>query len=105
MADITDSRVIRYVNEVVRPMAERMRALKAQCDSALVVWYDEIAPLVTKDSTFAVVDGREKEGVSRLVGDDVINLVTQLAAFQGQMNTSGVVSVISKPCVRPLEAS
>lgn len=35
---ITDPVAIRYTNEVVRPMCEKIRALKAESDSALVTY-------------------------------------------------------------------
>ena len=35
MPDITNAEAIRWTNEVVRPLAEQMRGLKARIDSAL----------------------------------------------------------------------
>ena len=102
MADIVDTEVIRYCNEIIRPHAEKMRALKATCDSALVTWYGQISSDCPNDSS-PIADGREAEGVSRLTGADVVNLVTQMAAFKTACEVSGVADVISKPCVRSLE--
>ena len=38
MPDMTDPTVIRFVNEVVRPMAEQLRALRVRLDAAFVAW-------------------------------------------------------------------
>jgi hypothetical protein len=67
-----------------------------------VSWFGGINSLIPNSAEEAVADGRESEGVSRLTGADVNNLVTQLAAFQAQLSAEGVPTVISKPCVRAL---
>jgi hypothetical protein len=102
VSDITDPQAIRWVNEVIRPRAEQFRALRARIDADMTTWYSQISTLVPNDSS-PVADGRENEGVSRLLGSDVVNLVTQMAAFQTACNVSGVADVISKPCVRNIE--
>jgi hypothetical protein len=101
---ITDPRAIRFVNEEVRPLTEAMRALKARADAALVKWYGEISALTPNDID-AVDDGREAEGISRLTGADVNKLVVQLAAYQTQLDETGVIDVISKSCVRGLDVN
>lgn len=98
---ITDPQAIRFVNEVIRPMAERLRALKSDVDSASTTWFGGVNALVPNQVGEAVDDNRELEGVSRLTGADVTNLVTQLLSFQAQLNGGGVAAVVSKPCVRP----
>jgi hypothetical protein len=104
MADIVDPRAISYTNQVIRPLAEQMRSLKARVDSGLVTWFADIDALVPNDAS-PLLDGREAEGVSRLTGADITGLVTQLAAYQTALNVNGVAAVISKPCVRALEVN
>lgn len=99
---VTDPEAIRYVNEVIRPQAEAFRRLKTMIDAALLTWYGGIDLKIPNNST-PIDDGRESEGVSRLVGSDVTNMVTQMSTFQSQLDQAGVSSVISKACVRPLE--
>jgi hypothetical protein len=99
MADIVDPIVIRFCNEIIRPVAEELRAIKYRIDSAMVTWYGGMNTLVPNDSS-PVADGREGEGVSRLTGIDVNGLVAQMAALKYQLEQSGVPQVISKPCVR-----
>ena len=105
MADITNADAIRWTNEVVRPMAESVRALKALTDAALVTWYAGLNAVITNSASDPVQDGREAEGVSRLTGADVNSFVAILAGFQTDMQASGVPGVISKPCVRPIEVA
>jgi hypothetical protein len=101
---ITNAEAIRFSNEVIRPMAEQIRALKAEVDAALVTWFGGVDDLFPNSPSEAVEDGRESEGVSRLTGADVNNLVTQLSVFKTQLEQAGVADVVSKPCVRPLTA-
>jgi hypothetical protein len=104
VADITDPAAIRFVNEVIRPHAEKFRALKATCDSALTTWWNGISDNVPNSSD-PVADGREAEGVSRLTGANVNLFVIQMALFQTAMNVDGVKQIIDKPCVRSLEVT
>lgn len=104
MADIVDPKVISFCNNFVRPHAERMRALDAQGDAALVTWFSQIAAACPNDAS-PIADGRENEGVSRLTGADVSSFITQVAAYQTALNESGVADVVSKPCVRTLTVS
>jgi malonyl CoA-acyl carrier protein transacylase len=99
---MADPRVIAFMNEEVRPLAQEVRALKAAIDATAVRWFAEIAPLVANDAK-VVDDGRAAEGVSQLTGADIVNLVTQLLAIKTVLDGGGVAAVIQKPCVRRLE--
>lgn len=98
---ITDPQAIRFCNEAIRPLCERVRALKADVDALGIEWFGGLSSLFPNDSS-VVEDGRTAEGVSRLTGADVTNAITQFLAFQTQLNQAGVAGVISKPCVRLL---
>ena len=102
--DIIDEEAIRFVNEVIRPTAEKMRGLDAEIDAALVTWFAGINAKIANDAS-PILDGREDDGVSRLLGSDVVNMVTQMSVYQTALNQSGVANVVSKPCVRRLEAN
>lgn len=99
MADITDPQAIKFVNEQIRPIAEQLRALKAQSSALLVDWYAGLNTKFPNDAS-PVQDGRDAEGVSRLTGQDVNDVAYLLATAVSPM----VDSVIAKPCVRPLRA-
>ena len=98
---ITDQRVIRFSNESLRPLCERVRALKADIDAVGVKWFGELSALVPNDSS-VLEDGRTAEGVSILTGADITNVITQLLANQTQYKQKGVAAVISKQFVRNL---
>jgi hypothetical protein len=102
---ITNTEAIRFTNEVVRPMAEKLRALKAEIDGALTTYNAGVGSVFYNASAEEIADGRAAEGVSRLTGNDVLLLITQLQTIQTQLDGGGVANVIAKPCVRPLTAS
>jgi hypothetical protein len=83
-------------------MAEKFRALKAEVDAALTTYNASVGTIFYNNTAELVDDGRESQGVSRLTGNDVLLFITQLQAFQTQLNGAGVGNVISKPCVRQL---
>lgn len=91
---------IKFVNETIRPLAEEMRALKAKIAAANVQWFGGIDTLVTNDSS-SVDDGREAEGVSRLTGANVVNMVTQMSNVATAINDN----VTSLPCVKTFDAN
>lgn len=99
MADITDPRAIKFVDEIIRPLAEAHRDLKVQEDAALVQWFGIIDTLIPNDAS-PVDDGRAAEGVSRLVGSDCVNMISQMVLHKAQLEQVGVPNIISKPCVR-----
>lgn len=102
---INNPEAIRFVNEVVRPMCEKLRALKAEIDSARASYDARIGTYFAGHGLEPIADNRESEGVSRLIGNDVLAfnafaLYTLKAAFEAP----GVAELISRPCVRPLRA-
>lgn len=105
MADITNTEVIRWTNEVVRPLSEKLRALDLEVQAALTTWYAQISASVPVDAEAMLQDGREADGVSRLSGNDIVLLVTQLAGVKTLMDGAGVRNVVSKPCVRAVSVS
>jgi len=98
MADITDPQAIRFVNEQVRPLCERARALKAEIDAMTTAWYGGINAKFPNDSS-PLVDGRAAEGVSQLTGAQVNSAVGQLIGIAPN------AEIVAAPCVRPLSAS
>lgn len=97
---ITDPQAIRFTNETVRPLCEKLRALAAEIAAAQTIWFGGINALFPNDTT-ALADGRENEGVSRLTGANVNSAMGVLIAVAGATNAE----IIAKPCVRPLAAS
>jgi len=103
---ITNQLVIVYNNESIRPLAEKMRSLDAEIDAALVTYNIQISAAISGNVDGDIIeDGREGDGVSRMTKSDLTNFVTQLQAYQTQLNLAGVADVISKPTVRVLSTT
>jgi hypothetical protein len=102
---ITNPQAIRFSNEQIRPMAEKIRGMKAEIDALMVDWFGGTNALFPNDNAEMVEDGREAEGVSRLDGEDIVGLVTVISDLQTRLNQAGYADRIAKPCVRPLRAS
>lgn len=101
---ITDPEAIRYCNEVLHPLAEKIRALDAEMSSALITYNAGVGDVFYNNTGEIIMDGREAEGIPRNTGNDALLMVTQMQAFKAQMDGAGVRNVISSWCVRPLEA-
>lgn len=104
MADITDTRVVRFVNEVVRPMAELLRNSKNYFNSENVKWSAEIQTLVPADSSILVdpEDPTNKLGKSILTGADINDFMYSVGLICQTINNIAN-QTIEKPCVRPVE--
>lgn len=98
---ITNPEAIKFTNEVIRPLAERVRAIKAIIDDATVKWA-EVAGVIPNDALEMLEDGREAQGISRLSGKDIRDFVAVVGAVHAAMPND---AVISKPTVRPIEVS
>lgn len=100
---ITDAEAIRFVNEVVRPLSERVRGLSADINAARAKYDALNGPPFYGHGAEAVEDGREAEGVSRLTGNDVLAFVAlALDDLKNTMGDAGNAATIAKPCVRSL---
>jgi len=97
---ITNPEAIRFVNEQVRPLCEEAQAIIAKINAMQTSWFAGLNNSFPNDST-ALDDGREAQGVSRLTGADINSAVGTLLAVAGASNAE----IISKPCVRTLQAS
>ncbi len=98
---ISNPEAIRYVNEVIRPVCEEIRALEARISSHITTWDNGVNALIPVDGG-EVQDSRDD--VSTLQGNDVVGVMVQLNAIRDLLNQVGVPGVIAKPCVRALEA-
>lgn len=99
MAQITNPIAIKFCNEQIRPLCEQIRALKVLMVSAKTQW-DSGTNAFFAGNADTVEDHREAEGVSRLVGLDVNQVMTIMATLITDINDQ----IISKPCVRGLTA-
>ena len=105
MAAITDAEAIRFVNEQIRPMAERLRDLNALLDYTQGQWFGGGLSAHFAAGSDTVEDGREAEGVSRMTAQDVTNLMTQIGTIITQFDGAGVMDVVNLPTVRALRVA
>ncbi len=98
---ITNPNTILFINQVVRPIAEKARAFDLLVDNASTQWFAGINTTVPNLTSELVDDKRESEGVSRLNGADVNSLMTIIIAMKAASNAE----IVQKPCVRALEVS
>lgn len=99
MVNIVNPEAIKFVNEQVRPLCEKARALVAEIQAMQSPWYGGLN-LVIMNTADDIADGRDAEGVSRLKGSDVNSAVGILLAIVAASNAE----IIAKPCVHPLIA-
>lgn len=97
---ITNPNTIQFINQVVRPLAEKIRACNLLTDNAATQWFSGINSM-PNDPGELVDDQRESQGVSRLTGADIHSLMNIAIAMKAASNTE----IIQKPCVRALEVS
>jgi hypothetical protein len=96
---ITNPEAIRFVNEQIRPLCEKARALNAEINSMQTLWFSGLN--VSFPNTVEVLeDNRVSEGVSILTGANINSAVGILAA----MTTASNAEIIAKPCVRAFTA-
>ncbi|MCC6798313.1 MAG: hypothetical protein IT366_24585 [Candidatus Hydrogenedentes bacterium] len=100
---ITDPEVVKFVNEQLHPIAERIRADKVQLKAAFVAWQLKIVDKVPADDKEILEDGRDKEGVTRLSGADLHAFINVLTKYNIVGDEIGIDDIVEKLCVRPLE--
>jgi hypothetical protein len=105
MADVTNPEAIKFVNEIVRPLAEEARALKYLIDHAASKWFAGIDDEIGSSVGDAIADGREGQGVSRLTAKDVTDFLGTLNGIRQLMDTTNEFDIVLKPCVRALRVN
>jgi len=92
----------KFLSEVIRPIAEKMRALDYEIQAALTEWWGSKMNEAIKNDATAYDDGRVDQGVAAVRGSEISNIITQMAEYKALMDRAGVRDTIQKPCVRPL---
>jgi hypothetical protein len=96
---ISNPEAVRFVNEQVRPLCEKVRALVFEILAAQTTWYGGLNASFPNDATL-LDDGREADGSSRLTGAQINSAMGVLISMAGASNSE----IIAKPCVRALSA-
>lgn len=90
-----------FVNERVRPLAERIIALKALMDDTLADWFASgVNQMIPNDTGEDVTDPRP---VTTLTGADVNTAVFRLSQLLEVLDAQDAMTVLHKAAVRPLE--
>lgn len=100
---ITNEEAIKFSNEQVRPMAEKMRNLYYEMKAMQADWYNGLSSVIPADTGEIIQDNRTSD--SDLSGNDIVGIMVQVDEYIAQIEASGVLGVIQKPCVRKLEVS
>ena len=102
---ITNPGVIVFCNEDIRPLAEKLRALKAIAVSINDEW-DSVHAGNTPDSPSEYLeDGRESEGVTQVTGEEINDIMGLSATIETALSTPANESLLSKFSVRPLQVT
>lgn len=97
---MNDPEGIRFSNEQIRPLCERMRNMYWEFKALVPYWADTISGLIENNPADLIDDGREE--VTQLTGEDVYNVISEMGQYIAAIEEAGVLSTITKPCVRPL---
>lgn len=100
---ITDLEAVKFSNEQVRPISERMRNLYYECKSMQSDWFNGANLLIPNDDAEILEDDRPSD--SNLSGADITNMAVQVAAYIAMVEQAGVLNIIAKPCVRAMKVS
>lgn len=98
---ISDPRVVAFLNDRARPRAEAIRDLFAMMDDDAKKWA-ELADSVPNDDKEIIEDGRDRDGVSRISGADLVLFQAVCEKMNSAVNELSELPVITKICVRPL---
>lgn len=100
---MNDPRAIKFANDYVRPVSERLRALNAILGAALTEWNansNEIA-LLFATGTDVLVDGRAGDGVRQLTSAEIEQIIGVITAVSAAINNQ----IVGVACVTPFTAS
>lgn len=104
MSDITDPIAVKFCNEVVRPIAEQLRALGILASNVAVKTAangGQIAAFFGVSNSDVVVDGRAAEGVRQLTSLEINQVLGIIAAVGAAINPQ----IVEVACVRALQVT
>ena len=102
MAEVTNPEAVRFVDAVIRPLAERLRDANVIMDEAAAEWIGQNMSAYFANGTDPVHNAREAQGVSSLTAQDVTDFVAVVAQIRAVLAAAGVMDTVRKPCVREL---
>lgn len=101
MAAITDPVALKFVDEVLRPLAELVRDINHKISNAEMAWFNGVNAVLTGSNT---VENRVDDGCPILTGTECTNMVAALMAVRDASTESGGrEALIQKFTVTPLD--
>lgn len=100
MADIDNAQVIKFTNEVLRPLSDAVVGFKALLDAETVTYTQTIAPaLVAFADGDIVLDGSATDGRTPISKADIAAAIAVLAAINAVIDAGSAEAEVSKPHV------
>ena len=99
---ITDPQAIVFVNTHIRPRCEQIRALLYLMQDDTAKWNSGISALIPNSDSEELEDGREGQGVGRLDGADINNVMARIGQLLAVLEADYAMDVINLACVREL---
>jgi hypothetical protein len=96
----SNAQVQPYSDQVVRPMAEKIRALKVAMEDLLSSIDDVYANLTDSPDW---TDGRTDSPPHLLTSSDILGIHAFVSDVRLEMNGHGQLPIVLKACVRPIE--
>jgi hypothetical protein len=102
MPAITNPSIVSFVNNFVRPMADRLVGTHLASEAELATWYATISQLTAWNNAAdgdPVADGSQADGRNVLTKADVANFMSVVAQMKAVSDGGGVFDVLNKPKV------
>ncbi len=102
MVTILEPIVTKFLNEELRPMAERVNGLEALLDDLVQAYDGEVKPILNGYAAPDIIDdGRAAQGVSVLSKNDIVKFMLHATAIRDAIQDADR-GELRKPVVRPL---
>lgn len=103
MPAITDQQALKFVDERIRPLAEKIRQLEAEVEGMELEWFSGLDFSQTGTDT---IENRSSEGLPTLTWNEIGSMITILTAARDTVTeTGGGPGLVEKVCVRPLRVN
>jgi hypothetical protein len=96
----TNEQVQQFSDQQIRPMAEKLRALKVQMED-LLASIDDVYANLTDNPDW--VDGRTDSPPHLLTPSDILGIHAFVSDVRAEMAGHGQLPIVLKACVRPIE--
>lgn len=93
---MSDPVVVKFCNEVARPLSDRRCQLYVMARAAVVQWKSKgVADLVAADVKSVVADGSVLDGRTPLTGEDVQVVMAAVSAWVDAMDANGQAELLA----------